>query len=94
MRPAQQVGGSIAAPRRVLVVDDAAGIRRVVAGILSRFRHVIVVIMSGNLTINQPEAIAAGCDAMLAKPFRPYVLLDTLSQLLIERRIAGTPPNA
>ena len=40
------------------------------------------MVVSGNASTQGAEAIAAGCDAVLAKPCSPATLLKTIRQLL------------
>ena len=46
------------------------------------FKDLRIVVVSGNASTQGAEAIAAGCDAVLAKPCSPATLLKTIRQLL------------
>ena len=43
-----------------------------------------IVIVSGNASTQGADAIAAGCDAVLAKPCSPATLLETIQRLLLK----------
>ena len=46
------------------------------------FKDLRIVVVSGNASKQGAEAIAAGCDAVLAKPCTPTTLLKTIQQLI------------
>jgi CheY-like chemotaxis protein len=48
-------------------------------------RHVLIIVVSGIAAEQGDEAIAAGCDVVLAKPCPPSVLIATIRRLIAER---------
>ncbi|HLH40161.1 MAG TPA: response regulator [Bryobacteraceae bacterium] len=57
--------------------------------IKSSYRHVRVVLTAGMLeSFDEEEARAAGCDAILKKPFEASVVMETLRPLIHDARLA------
>lgn len=50
----------------------------------STFKDLLIVVVSGAGGTELDEAIAAGCDAVLAKPCSPALLLATIQRLLVK----------
>jgi len=70
-----------------LGLDLAAELDRSPAG-----RPAILALTASVLPADQQAALAAGCDAFLAKPYPPRELIATASRLL-ERRRQGSEPD-
>jgi CheY-like chemotaxis protein len=55
-----------------------------------RLAHIPVVLLTGAFEpIDQERASAAGCDAVLAKPFEPQLVIGRVKELLARARSAG-----
>ena len=53
--------------------------------------HVRIVVVSGVAAVEGEAAVAAGCDAVIEKPCRPSVLVETI-RLALARRPPGVSP--
>jgi len=51
-----------------------------------RLQHVRIVVVSGMAATKASEAVAAGCDAVIAKPCAPTLLVETIQRLLMLRK--------
>ena len=74
------------------VMNGLEAIRRLRAA--PRTRDLPIVCVSAKATDrDQAEALAAGCDVYLTKPYQRQQLLEALDQSLGRRRLLGTEPQ-
>lgn len=74
------------------VMDGLEAIRRLRAG--PRTRDLPIVCVSAKATDRDvAEAMAAGCDAYLTKPYQRQQLIEALDRALDRRRLLGTQPQ-
>jgi CheY-like chemotaxis protein len=50
----------------------------------------LIIVVTGAATTQGDEAIAAGCDVVLAKPCSPALLVTTIQRLLVKRSRSTT----
>jgi two-component system sensor histidine kinase/response regulator len=67
---------------RMPVLDGYAATRRIreLEGELSRPRTPIIALTASAFEHDRPEILSAGCDAIIAKPFRESVLLEAVAR--------------